>query len=85
MQQLVQRDRINPQQRLVACDQPFFGHLDRHPQRRGSGAFATARLQHIELPLLYGEFQVLHIGVMRLKLRAHIIQLAKNLGHRLFH
>ena len=85
MQKLVERDRVDPEQRLVTVDQPFLGHLDRHPQRRRGGALAVAGLQHVELALLHGEFEVLHVAVMRLELRANPVELREHLRHRLFH
>ena len=85
VKKLVERDRIDPQKRLVARDQPFLGHFHGHAKRCRAGPLAVAGLQHIELVLLNGELDVLHVAVMGLELRAHRVELGEHLGHRLFH
>ena len=85
MKQLVKGDRIDPQHCLIPCDQPLLGHVHRHPQRGRAGPLTIAGLQHIELVLLDGELDVLHVAIMGLELRAHSIQLTEHLWHRLFH
>ena len=85
MQQLVKGIWIDAQQRLISRDQPLLGHLDRHAQRRLSSALATSCLQHVQLVLLDGEFQILHVCVMFFQLVTHRVKLSKNARHRLFH
>ncbi len=85
MQQLIQRHRIKTQQRVITADQTFFSHLHRHAQGGSGCPLSAARLQHIQLSLLDGEFKVLHVSIMRLKLGAHCIQLGKYRWHGLFH
>ena len=55
---------------LVVADLPLaaLGHVDRHPQRRHSGALADARLEHPELALIDGELGVAHVAVVRFEL-----------------
>ncbi len=42
-------------------------------------------LQHIELALLHGELDVLHVAVMPLELVPDLVELLEDLGHHLFH
>ena len=52
MQQLVERRRVDAPHRLGLVDQAFARHVHRDAQRRRGGAFAVARLQHVQLVLL---------------------------------
>ena len=57
---------------LVAVDEALIlGHFDGNPQAGGGGAFAVAGLQHVELVLLHGELDVLHVEVVRFELFAY--------------
>ncbi len=85
VQQLVKRIRINAQQRLITCDQAFLCHIDSHLERRLCRTFTASGLQHIELALLDGKFEVLHIGIMFFQLQPNRIKLGKNFRHSLFH
>ena len=49
MQQLVERGRIDPQDRLAAVDQAFLRHVHRDAQAGRRGALAVAGLQHVQL------------------------------------
>ena len=84
MQQLVERCRVHPPDRLGLIDQSFAGHVHRDPQRRRGGAFAVARLQHVQLVLLDRELEVLHVVVVLLEPLAHLQQFRIRLGHRRF-
>ena len=64
VQELVEGGRVDARHRLLARDQALAGQLDRDAQRRLGGALARARLQHPELALLDGEFEVLHVAVV---------------------
>ena len=85
MQQLIERGRIDPRHRLVLGDEPFVRHFDRDAQRGLGGALAGAGLQHPELALLDGEFEVLHVAVVALEQTVDAGELAECLGHRGFH
>ena len=65
-------------------DQLLIGELDRDPQRRLGGALAGARLQHPQLALLDGEFEVLHVAVMLLERVVDALQLGEGLRQRTF-
>ena len=72
MQKLVERQRIDAQHRFVLRDQPFVGELDRDAQCGLGGALARAGLQHPQLALLDGEFEILHVAVMALRVHHHL-------------
>ena len=48
---------------------------------RGRAALARARLQHVELAGLDGEFEVLHLAVVLLQPRCVFLEFGKGLGH----
>ena len=77
VQQLVQRGRIDPHHRLGLVDQALARHVHRHAQRRRGGALAVARLQHVQLVLLHGELDVLHVLVVLFQRRADLHQFAR--------
>ena len=85
VEQLVERRRIDPRDRLLAGDQALIRHVDRDLQRRLGGALARARLEHPELGLFDRELDVLHVAVMRLELVENGGELGIDLGHGLFH
>ena len=70
--------------RFFLGHQPFARKLDRDPQRRLGGALAGARLQHPELALLDGEFEILHVAVMLFERAVDARQLGEGLRHRAF-
>ena len=82
MQQLIERRRVHPPHRLGLVDQPLARHVHRDPQRRRGGAFAVARLQHVELALLDRELEVLHVAVVLLQRLADLHQFRVRPGHR---
>ncbi len=57
--------RVDAHDRLAAVDQAGLGHLHGDAQAGGGGALAVARLQHVQLVLLHGELDVLHVVVVR--------------------
>ena len=71
MQQLVERHRVDAQDRGLFIDQALTHHVDRHLERGLSGPLAVARLQQPQRALLHGELDVLHIGVMLLEQLEH--------------
>ncbi len=64
VQQLVELRRLDAQHRLLLADQPFLHHVDGNLHRRPGGPLAVAGLQHVELALLDGELDILHVPVM---------------------
>ena len=83
VQQLVERGGIDADDRLLARDQPFPGHLDGDADRRLGGALARARLQHPQFAALDGEFEILHVAVMLLEPVANVDEGGERLGHQL--
>ena len=85
MEQLVERAGFDTQYGFGFGDQALGGHVDGDLQRRLGSALAAARLQHPQAAILDGEFDVLHVAVMRFQQRKHIGKLGKHHRHRLFH
>ena len=72
MKQLIQRHGINPHNGFVFGDQLFFGHFNRHSQRGFGCPFARTGLQHVELILLDGELNILHVAIMGFQRLPHL-------------
>ena len=85
VQQLVQRHRVHPQDSLVRGDEASVGHIDRDFQRCLRGALARSGLQHPQFFTLNGEFNILHIAIMRFEDIEHARQFGVDRGHRFFH
>ena len=85
MQQLVERGRLDAADGFFLADQSFIRQLDRDAQRGLGRALAAAGLQHPELALLDGEFEVLHVAVVLLQRLIDARELGEGLRHRLFH
>ena len=87
MQQLVELRRVDPADRLLARDQPLVDHRDRRLQRRRRGPLRRARLQQVELLVLDGELDVLHVAVVLLepshRLDQLVVGLRQHVAHRL--
>ena len=49
------------------------------------GAFARARLQHIELALFDRKFQVLHFAIMLFHVPRNALKFRIHFGHAVFH
>ncbi len=58
---------------------PFFDHLDGNADGGTAGALAVAGLQHVELAILDGEFEVLHVAVVLLQAGGDLAQLVVDL------
>ena len=85
MQQLIERRRIDARHRFVLGDQLLVGELDRDAQRRKRRALAVARLQHPQLALLDGEFEILHVAIVPLQRGVDARELGEGVRHRRFH
>ena len=57
---------------------------NRDAHRGQSGALAVARLQHVELAVLDGELEILHVFVVLFQPRGDVAELVVNIGHDLF-
>ena len=85
MQQLVELRRVDARHRLLARDQSFVDHVDGGLHRGGGRALRRARLQEIELVVLDGELDVLHVAVVLLEPPHRFEQLLERRGQLLFH
>ena len=85
MQELVERGGVDAGDRLLAGDEPLAGKFDRDLERGLGGALARTGLQHPQLALLDGEFEVLHVAVMALERAGDPRQFPERLGHRRLH
>ena len=82
MQKLVQLRRVDAFYGLFPVDQALGNHVDGDLQRRLGGSLAGPGLQHPQLAALDGELHVLHVGVMLLKLAAHLYQVGIDFRQR---
>ena len=73
MQELVELARVDPRHRLLPLDEPFRRHVDRALDRRRRRPLRGARLEEVEVALLDGELDVLHVAVVALE-RAHRLE-----------
>ncbi len=67
VEKLVELLRLHPHESLVLRDQALGHHVDGDLDRGLRRALPAARLQHVELPLLDGELEVLHVAVVALE------------------
>ncbi len=74
-QEVVQLVRIDAEDRFFLRDQAFFHHLNRDAHCGQARALAVAGLQHVELAVLDGELEVLHVFVMLFQPRGDFAQL----------
>ena len=77
---LIQRRRVDAHHGFGFIDQAFARHVHGHAQRRRGGALAVAGLQHVQLVLLHGELDVLHVLVVFFQLRADFHQFRVGVG-----
>ncbi len=82
-QEIVELIRFHPEDCIFLSDQSFFDHLNRDPHRGPTGTLAVACLQHVELAILDGELEILHVFVVLLEARRDVAQLVVYIGHDL--
>mmetsp|Transcript_65885 Transcript_65885/g.104524 ORF Transcript_65885/g.104524 Transcript_65885/m.104524 type:complete len:356 (-) Transcript_65885:94-1161(-) len=71
VQELVNQIWLQTQKSLRLGDQAFLGHVNSNLQGSRSCSLAIAGLQHVELALLDGKLDILHVLVVSLELTAH--------------
>ena len=76
--ELVGLDAVNG---FFLRDELFLDHVDGHANGGQAGALAVAGLQHIELAILDGELEVLHIAIVLFHLAGDVAQLLVAVGH----
>ena len=72
--------RLDPRDRVPLGDQPLPDHVDRDVHRGLTGALGRARLQHVQLPALDRELEVLHVAVVLLEPAGIALELGVDLG-----
>ncbi len=75
MQELVELLGIDTQHGFLLVDEAFAHHLDGDADRRGAGALAVARLQHVEFAILDGELEILDVAVVLFEHRGDFAKL----------
>ena len=85
MQELVELARVDPGDGLLLLDQALADHVDRALQRCGRRTLGGARLQEVELAVLDGELDVLHVVVVLLEPVHRIEQLLIGRRQLIFH
>ncbi len=74
-QELIQRLRLHAPDCLLLRDQLLVHHLDGDAHAGEAGALAAAALEHVQLAVLNGELDVLHVLVVLLQLLADLQKL----------
>ena len=80
-QQLIELVWFDAPQCRFLIDNLRFDHVDGDPHSGEAGTLAGARLQHPELAVLNGEFDVLHVAVVVFERFAHAAQIGGRFGH----
>ena len=83
-QKIVKLVRFDAEDCFFLRDQAFVHHLQSDPNSGQAGALPITRLQHVELAVLDGELEVLHVAVVFFQPRSDFAQLVVNVGHDLF-
>ena len=77
-QEVVQLIRLDPENGFFLLDQSFLHHLQGDANCRQPGTLAVAGLQHVELAVLDGELEVLHVFVMLFQPGGDVAELVVN-------
>jgi hypothetical protein len=64
VKQLIELLRLDSEESLLAVDQAFVNHVHSDVYGRTAGPLAGAGLEHKQLAVLDGEFEVLHVAVV---------------------
>ena len=67
MQQLIHVGGLDDLDRLVGFDETFVDEVDGNLHRARAGALPASRLEHVQLTLLHGELDVLHVLIVLLQ------------------
>ena len=85
VQQLLERERVHPHQRLRLAHQACACHVNGDLQRRLGGALAGACLQDPEGAALHRELDVLHVAVVAFEPAHHHLERGEGVRHRALH
>src|SRR5262249_13761325 len=82
-QEIIELVRIDAENGFFFRDQAFVYHRQRNPHSSQSSSLPIARLQHVELAVLDGELEILHVFVVFLQASGDVAQLVVDLRHDL--
>ena len=82
-QEVVKLVGLDAEDGFLLRDEAFAHHVDGDANRGQAGALAVARLQHVELAILDGELEILHVAIVLFHAPRDVLQLLVNLGHAL--
>ena len=82
-QEVVELVRLDAHDRFFLGDEAFADHVDGDADGSEAGALAIAGLQHVELAVLDGELEVLHVAIVLFELPGDGAELLVGLGHGL--
>ncbi len=80
-QEVIELVGFDAEDRFFLRDEPLAHHVDGDAHGGQAGAFAVARLQHVELAILNGELEVLHVAIVFFHLARDVAQMLVDLGH----
>ena len=73
--------RLHAEDRFFLRNQAFFHHLQRDFHGSNTRAFTIAGLQHVQLALLDGELEILHVAIVLFQSISNLAKLAIHIGH----
>ena len=80
-QEVVELVGLDAEDGFFLGDEAFADHVDGDAYGGQAGALAVASLQHVELAILDGELEVLHIAIMLFHLPGNGAEMVVDLGH----
>ena len=80
-QEVIQLVRLDAEDGFFLRDEAFAHHVDGDANRGQAGALAVAGLQHVELAILDGELEVLHVAIVLFHLPGNGLEMVVDLGH----
>ncbi len=83
-QEVVELVGLDAEDGFFLRDEAFADHVDGDADGGQAGALAIAGLQHVELAILDGELEVLHVAVVLFQAPGDVAELLVDLGHGLF-
>ena len=81
MQQLIELFGRHAQHCFLFRNHALARHVDGHSDCGSAGAFAIAGLQHVELAILDGELEILHVAIVFFEAAGNLLQLPVGVGH----
>ena len=85
MEKLIELLGTNAHYGFVLVDEFFANHLDGNTNGSSASSFTSTSLEQIEVTLLNGELEVLHVSIVFLEFFVDCYELVIERGHGLFH